>query len=542
MRIGKTKAPIFSGDIPAPDDPRGHRPPRLSLGWLHGLSTVLVVALVMGTFTFLQQLREDRRDVEDHQILFHEFIIPLVPQIEKAASLFEIKALLVDFQTAVTLRGHPHLVLELKDEAGYPVIASRLIQKRKGGSVMLFQSLPVRSRLLASGKGSLAVWDDDASLGSAARQHWFDWLVENVLMALVILGALLISNEFLVHRPLRRVLNTLRLMSRGYAGPVTPSGRIREWHLLVAGIQKLEQDLEETARRLVEAERHALAGITPAATLAERREGVTCATPPQQSDARLVRSPETLPDESARDRQLEITVQYLHDKCRILETQDPLDPVVRRYAREVWEKDVLQAEIMKEMALRSRLDDLAFRVLFPEDHERITHHVESLIEHHQQQLHNCEAELRETIEAQGVPLLELQARVKHAAGIFRKMQTEGADLEQIKDVFGYRVIVPETVHCYQALAAVHQRFKSFPLRFKDYIAAPKANGYQSLHTYVAGPDGLSFEVQIRSAAMHRQADGGDSAHWLYKVEQKNQMATVNRRLTRWLIGLIHERK
>lgn len=508
----------------------------LSLGWLLGFSTALIVALVMGAFTYLQQLREDRRDVEDHQVILSQFIRPLVPQIERAGSLPEVQTLLEDFQAAVTRRGHAHLVLELQDGTGRSVIASRPIQRRKGGSVVLFQSLPVRSRLLAGGRGALAAWDDDAALGSAARRHWYNWLIDNILMALVILGALLVSNEFLVHRPLRRVLNTLRLMSRGYAGPVGPRDRIREWHRLMTGLRKLEQDSEETARRLVEAERHALAAMGPART--RGREEATCGALPRQPGLPRVPPPEPHLDPAPGERQREVMLQYLQDKCRILETQDPQDPEVRRYAREVWEKDVLQAEILKEMALRSRLDDQAFRILYPESQARITRHVEALIERHQEQLRTCEGELRETIEEEGVPLLELQARVKHAAGIFRKMQAEGAELEQIKDVFGFRVIVPETVHCYQALAAVHRRFQSFPLRFKDYIAAPKANGYQSLHTYVAGPDGLSFEVQIRSSAIHQQADAGDSAHWLYKAEQQDRMAAMNRRLARWWRGLI----
>jgi ppGpp synthetase/RelA/SpoT-type nucleotidyltranferase len=498
---------------------------------LHGISTALIVALVMGAFTYLQQLRENHRDVEDHQIILQHFITPLVPKIEKAADLSEIRTLLEDFQTAVSLRGHAHLVLELKDQAGNSVVASRPFRRRKGGSVVLFQSLPVQSHLLPDGQGSLAAWEDDALLGTVAMRRWFDWLIDNVLMALVILVALLVSNEFLVIRPLRRVLNTLRLLSRGYAGPAKPGGRVREWHLLMTGIQKLEQDLEETARRLLEAEHHALAGIAPIPV--ERA---------QKADDPSNPWPGTIPASSGVRPPDEIMLQYLKDKCRILETQDPMDPVVQRYAREVWEKDVIQAEIMKEMALRACLDNQAFRILFPDNHARVTRHLESLLRRHMSQLRTCEAELRQAIEEQGVPLLELQVRVKHAAGIFRKMQSEGAELEQIKDVFGFRVIVQDTVHCYQALAAVHQRFKAFPLRFKDYIAAPKANGYQSLHTYVAASDGLSFEIQIRSVAMDRQADAGDSAHWLYKKEQQNRSALVNRQLARWLSPLFPRRQ
>ena len=112
----------------------------------------------------------------------------------------------------------------------------------------------------------------------------------------------------------------------------------------------------------------------------------------------------------------------------------------------------------------------------------------------------------------------LQHRVKHPAGIFRKTHDKGLSLDQIHDVVAFRIVVADESACYVALKAIHGRFEPLLLRFKDYIAEPKENGYQSLHTCIRAPGGLVYEVQIRTVAMHAQAEGGDAAHWRYKKD------------------------
>jgi len=111
----------------------------------------------------------------------------------------------------------------------------------------------------------------------------------------------------------------------------------------------------------------------------------------------------------------------------------------------------------------------------------------------------------------------VQHRVKHTAGIWRKMQAKGLTLEQVHDVVAFRIIVPAEQDCYAALKAVHERFEPLLLRFKDYVAEPKANGYRSLHTCVKTSGGVVFEVQVRTVEMHEQAEGGEAAHWRYKA-------------------------
>jgi GTP pyrophosphokinase len=120
-----------------------------------------------------------------------------------------------------------------------------------------------------------------------------------------------------------------------------------------------------------------------------------------------------------------------------------------------------------------------------------------------------------------IPCLSIFNRVKHTAGVWRKMQDKGLNLDEIHDLYAFRVIVPTESDCYAALGSLHQAFKPVVGRFKDYIAHPKKNGYQSLHTCVKPEKGPVFEIQIRSVAMHQHSEKGVAAHWIYKKNGGN---------------------
>ena len=107
-------------------------------------------------------------------------------------------------------------------------------------------------------------------------------------------------------------------------------------------------------------------------------------------------------------------------------------------------------------------------------------------------------------------------RQKRPFSIWRKMQHKSISLEQLSDIFGYRIITPDEDSCYRALGVLHREFRYVPGRYKDYISTPKLNGYQSLHTTVIGPNNQRVEIQIRSEQMHEVAENGVAAHWVYK--------------------------
>jgi RelA/SpoT family (p)ppGpp synthetase len=132
----------------------------------------------------------------------------------------------------------------------------------------------------------------------------------------------------------------------------------------------------------------------------------------------------------------------------------------------------------------------------------------------------------------------VEGREKHLYSIYRKMQTKHISLNEMVDVYGFRIIVDSPDTCYRVLGLVHSVYKPMPGRFKDYIAIPRVNGYQSLHTTLFGPNGVPIEVQIRSEQMHRVAESGIAAHWKYKSGGDTFGGVEHDRAREWLAGLV----
>jgi (p)ppGpp synthase/HD superfamily hydrolase len=141
------------------------------------------------------------------------------------------------------------------------------------------------------------------------------------------------------------------------------------------------------------------------------------------------------------------------------------------------------------------------------------------------------AEIRDALTARGVPVVDLGHRVKHAAGVWKKMREKELALDQVHDLVALRIVVPTESDCYHALGVVHDIHAPVVGRFKDYIAQPKPNGYRSLHTCVHDSGGFVFEVQIRSTAMHQLAEFGDAAHADYK--QSRWVPATPERVSKW---------
>ena len=165
--------------------------------------------------------------------------------------------------------------------------------------------------------------------------------------------------------------------------------------------------------------------------------------------------------------------------------------------------------------IKWELEDLSFRYLEPHKYKQIASLLDERRLDRQQYIEAVMSQLRHELSGAGIDG-EITGRVKHIYSIWRKMQNKGLDFSQIYDVRAVRILVPEVRDCYTALGIVHTLWRHIPNEFDDYIANPKENGYRSLHTAVIGPEGKVLEVQIRTHAMHEEAELGVCAHWRYK--------------------------
>ena len=197
------------------------------------------------------------------------------------------------------------------------------------------------------------------------------------------------------------------------------------------------------------------------------------------------------------------------DKKRLIaqETRDIYAPLAHRFgmARVRWE-----------------LEDLAFKYLEPDDYRTLARQVSTRRGEREELIAQMATPLKERFDIAGLQDSDVSGRPKHLWSIWKKMQKRNKPYEEIFDLLAIRVLVNTIPDCYHALGVIHEKWKPVQERIKDYIAQPKSNGYQSLHTTVFGPGRQLFEIQIRTREMHQTADYGIAAHWLYKEGSKDQ--------------------
>lgn len=184
--------------------------------------------------------------------------------------------------------------------------------------------------------------------------------------------------------------------------------------------------------------------------------------------------------------------------------------------------------------VKIELDDLALKFIHPDIYEELNQELTEKLNEQVGFIGQIKSEITDGIKNAGIEA-KIEGRVKHLFSIYKKMVNKNKTLDQIYDLYAFRILVDSVKDCYAALGVVHEMYKPIPGRFKDYIAMPKPNMYQSLHTTLMGPNGQPFEVQIRTFEMHRIAEYGIAAHWKYKEAQdgKSPSASEEEKLT-WL--------
>ncbi|MDV5860814.1 GTP diphosphokinase [Pseudomonas mendocina] len=201
--------------------------------------------------------------------------------------------------------------------------------------------------------------------------------------------------------------------------------------------------------------------------------------------------------------------------CAIRAVKEADEDKRQRVAREVFDIYAPLAHRLGIGHIKWELEDLSFRYLEPDQYKQIAKLLHERRLDREQYINDAMANLRQELEATGIKA-DISGRAKHIYSIWRKMQRKGLQFSQIYDVRAVRVLVPEVRDCYTTLGIVHTLWRHIPKEFDDYIANPKENGYRSLHTAVLGPEGKVLEVQIRTHAMHEEAELGVCAHWRYK--------------------------
>lgn len=259
----------------------------------------------------------------------------------------------------------------------------------------------------------------------------------------------------------------------------------------------------------------------------------------QRAAAESARAAETLRKMLlAMARDLRVMVIKLADRLHNMRTLDGLAPEKRtRIANETLDIYAPIAARLGIWQVKWQLEDLAFKYLHPKEFAQISEMVAKKREVREQELQEAILILKERLESRGVHGIEVRGRPKHLYSIFNKMVKQGLQFDEILDLLAIRVIVQDPPDCYLTLGIVHDLWVPIPDMFTDFIARPKSNGYQSLHTKVIGPDGEPLEVQIRTQEMHQVAEYGVAAHWTYKegtvVRGEGKLSKLRESLFDW---------
>lgn len=235
---------------------------------------------------------------------------------------------------------------------------------------------------------------------------------------------------------------------------------------------------------------------------------------------------------------IRIILIKLSDRLHNMRTLHGLPPDKRRrISLETLEIFAPIANRLGMHTFRVELEDLGFATLYPLRYKTLREAVAKAHGNRHEIMEMIHQQIHDALKKANIPSATLSYRGKHLYSIYKKMHEKHLSFSEIMDVYGFRITVDKIDTCYRVLGVLHNLFKPITQRFKDYIAIPKANGYQSLHTTLFGPYGVPIEVQIRTEEMHKMAENGIAAHWLYKTEKK-VFHDAQSRAREWLKGIL----
>lgn len=240
----------------------------------------------------------------------------------------------------------------------------------------------------------------------------------------------------------------------------------------------------------------------------------------------------------AMARDIRVILVKLADRLHNMRTLGVLKPEKRRrIARETLEMYAPIAQRLGMHNIRIELEDIGFSVLYPMRAKRIHNAVKAARGNRSEIVEQIKESIELGLDRDGHPA-SVVGREKHLYSIYQKMQSKGKSFSEIMDIYAFRIVVDSVDSCYRVLGCIHSLYKPVPGQFKDYIAIPKSNGYQSLHTVLFGMHGVPIEIQIRTPEMEEMANYGIAAHWLYKTNEGQPLNGSHARARQWIQGLL----
>ncbi|MCY4155614.1 MAG: bifunctional (p)ppGpp synthetase/guanosine-3',5'-bis(diphosphate) 3'-pyrophosphohydrolase [Gammaproteobacteria bacterium] len=236
----------------------------------------------------------------------------------------------------------------------------------------------------------------------------------------------------------------------------------------------------------------------------------------------------------AMSNDIRVILVKLADRLHNMRTLGALAPAKRRrIARETLEIYAPIAQRLGINSIRLELEELGFAALYPMRYRILNEQIIKARGHRKEIIDKIRNSIKRRLRQEKIPA-KVTGREKHLYGIYRKMLEKDLSFSEVYDVYAFRIIVDEVDTCYRVVGTMHNLYRPVPGKFKDYVAIPKSNGYQSLHTVLFGPYGVPLEVQIRTAAMDDVAEAGIAAHWLYKSGSASDRTGAHKRAREWL--------
>ncbi|MDW7550385.1 bifunctional GTP diphosphokinase/guanosine-3',5'-bis pyrophosphate 3'-pyrophosphohydrolase [Pseudoalteromonas sp. McH1-7] len=240
----------------------------------------------------------------------------------------------------------------------------------------------------------------------------------------------------------------------------------------------------------------------------------------------------------AMTQDIRVILIKLADRTHNMRTLGALRPDKRRrIARETLEIYAPIANRLGIHDIKNELEDLGFQALYPMRYRALRSEVAKARGNRKEVISNIQTEIESRLEEAGIQG-SVKGREKHLYSIYRKMLNKELMFNEVMDIYAFRINVDNLDTCYRVLGVAHNLYKPIETRFKDYIAVPKTNGYQSLHTSLVGPHGIPVEIQIRTHDMDHMADKGVAAHWMYKKSGDNAGHTAQQRARQWMQSLL----